>query len=227
MPKPGLIGKLHNAHLGWFLNTWMSSNSSPVCFLEGFPGTGKTTIARELLARMQSAKRTAIMITAPEIEEDPTDDLLLDLAMELNSAGRDELAKAIENNRPLLDVLSTIVNDPILIIIDEFQRSMQGTRAITLGGFAKVLSTLANRKWLKGRILLLTNRLVERARWSEPYEIRTLSGMSPDDGVELLEYLAQEDERLDEIAPERRHDVVKWLVGLTYILLPVRLVCRN
>ena len=213
MSQAGLIGKSHNAYLGWLLNTWMSSSSSPVCFLEGFPGTGKTTIARELLARIHASKRTAIMITAPETEADPTDSLLLDLAMELNSAGRDELAKAIENNRSLLDVLRTIVRDPILIIIDEFQRSMQGTRAITLGGFANVLNTLASQKSLKGRILLLTNRLVERARWSESYAIRTLSGMSPDDGMELLEYLLQEDERSDEIAPERRHDVVKWLGG--------------
>lgn len=63
------------------------------------------------------------------------------------------------------------------------------------------------------RILLLTNRYVERERWSAPYEKRTLKGMSSDDGVDLLEYLAQEDERLDEIPPERRHDVVKWLGG--------------
>lgn len=214
MSQSGLIGKSHNTHLGWFLNTWASSsNNAPVCFLEGFPGTGKTTIADELLVRMNAARIPAIMIEAPETDGDPTDDLLLNLAMELNSVGKDELANAIENNRPLLDVLSDIVNDPILIIIDEFQRSMKGTRAITLGGFAKVLSTIARRKWLKGRILLLTNRLVERARWSEPYAIRTLSGMSPDDGVELLESLAREDDRLDEIAPERRQDVVKWLGG--------------
>ncbi|MFE4106677.1 CHAT domain-containing protein [Almyronema epifaneia] len=214
MSQSGLIGKSHNAHLGWFLNTWVSTgNNAPVCFLEGFPGTGKTTIADELLVRMNASRIPAIMIEAPETDGDPTDDLLLNLAMELNSVGQDELANAIENNRPLLDVLSNIVNDPILIIVDEFQRSMKGTRAITLGGFAKVLSTIARRKWLKGRILLLTNRLVERARWSEPYAIRTLSGMSPDDGVELLESLAREDDRLDEIAPERRQDVVKWLGG--------------
>ncbi|ARI82858.1 tetratricopeptide repeat protein [Microcystis aeruginosa] len=214
MSQSGLIGESHNAHLGWFLNTWISnSNNAPVCFLEGFPGTGKTTIADELLVRMNAARTPAIMIEAPETDGDPTDDLLLNLAMELNSVGQGELANAIENNRPLLDVLSTIVNNPILIIIDEFQRSMKGTRAITLGGFAKVLSTIARRKWLKGRILLLTNRLVERASWSEPYAIRTLNGMSPDDGVELLESLAKEDDRLDEIALERRYEVVKWLGG--------------
>ena len=212
MSNSELIGKEHNAHLNWLLNTWMNSNS-PVCFLEGFPGTGKTTIARELLANVITAKLTAVMITAPETEKDPTDDLLLALAAELNSAGRDELAKAIENNRPLLDVLSNIVENPILIIIDEFQRSMQGSRAITMGGFAKVLSKIANQKWLKGRFLLLTNRIVERARWSEPYAIRTLTGMSPDDGVELLEHLAREWGRIDEIPPESHRDVVKWLGG--------------
>jgi len=214
MSNAGIIGKKHNAHLNWLLNTWMTSSSnSPVCFLEGFPGTGKTTIAKELLTRIATARQTAILITAPETESDPTDDILLDLAMELNRAGRDELARAIENNRPLREVLISILEDPILIVIDEFQRSMQGSRAITMGGFAKVLSTVATRRWLKGRILLLTNRYVERARWSEPYEIRTLSGMSPDDGVELLEYLARENERLNEITPERRHDIVKWLGG--------------
>lgn len=223
MSSIGLIGKEHNAHLDWFWNAWMNGNS-PVCFLEGFPGTGKTTIARELLERIVTSKLTAVMITAPETEKDPTDDLLLDLAMELNSAGRSELARAIENNRPLLDVLSALINDPILIIIDEFQRSMLGTRAITLGGFAKVLSTLANRKWLKGRILLITNRLVERARWSEPYAIRTLRGMSPDDGVELLHHFTQEVGRIDEICPERRRDVVKWLGGNPRA---IRLLVRN
>ena len=223
MPN-NLIGKEHNTLLEWFLNYWMTGSASPVCFLEGFSGTGKTTLARMLLEKVINEKLTAVMITAPETEKDPTDDILLDLAAELSSAGRSELVNAIENNRALLDVLSNLVNEPILIIIDEFQRTMQGPRSIPLGGFAKVLSRLANRKWLKGRILLLTNRLVERARWSEPYVIRTLKGMKSDDAISLLEYFAREDGRIDEIDLDRRHEIVKWVGGNPRA---IRLIVKN
>ena len=208
-----LIGKEHNAHLDWLYDKWFSQSNSPVCFLEGFSGTGKTTIARALLERAISDKYTAVMITAPESKKDLTDDLLLDLAATLNAAGRKELANAIENNRPLLDVLSIIINDPILIIIDEFQNTMYGPRSMPMGGFAKVLSGLTNRKWLKGRVLLLTNRLVERARWSESYAIRTVKGMSLDDGVTLLETFASEGGRVNEINADRRRDIIKWVGG--------------
>lgn len=86
-----LIGKEHKNHLDRFLNDWMIGNASPVCFLEGFPGTGKTTIARALLEKVIAEKFTAVMINVPETQKDPTDDLLLDLATVLNAAGQSKL----------------------------------------------------------------------------------------------------------------------------------------
>ena len=212
MIQTGLIGKNHTNQLDWLSDTWLQSGP-PVCFLEGFPGTGKTTIARYLLEKVNATGISTILITAPDSGGDPTDDILLDLAMELSIAGHKELADAVDDGRSLTKVLHTIVEAPILIIIDEFQRTMRGESGRPAGGFAKVLSTIANRRWLKGRVLLLTNRLVERARWSEAYAIRTLQGMEPNDGVQLLDQLLSESERQDEIPAERRQDVVKWLGG--------------
>lgn len=126
MLNTNLIGEEHNNHLNWLLNSWQ--DKSPVCFLEGFSGTGKTTIARELLKEVINNKITGIMITAPETDKDPTDDILLDLAMELNSVGDKKLVEAIEKDIPLLNVLSKIVEKPILIVIDEFQRTMRNNR---------------------------------------------------------------------------------------------------
>jgi len=212
MIQTGLIGKNHTTQLNWLSDTWMQ-NGPPVCFLEGFPGTGKTTVARYLLEKVNATGTPTILITAPESSGDPTDDILLDLAMELSIVGQDNLASAVDDGHSLTKVLHKIIEAPILIIIDEFQRTMKGKSGRPGGGFAKVLTTMANRKWLNGRVLLLTNRLVERARWSEAYAIRRLQGMEINDGVQLLKQLLEETEQLNEIPDDRRHDVVAWLGG--------------
>ena len=43
-----LIGKKHNELLNWLKNNWLK-NGSPICCIEGFSGSGKTTISSELL----------------------------------------------------------------------------------------------------------------------------------------------------------------------------------
>ncbi|MGB0561969.1 MAG: AAA family ATPase [Spirulinaceae cyanobacterium] len=211
--QTGLIGKKHIDQLNWLAETWMKSGP-PVCFLEGFPGTGKTTIARYLLEKVNaSGVPTVSILTLPDTKDDPTNDLLLDLATKLSDIGQNDLADAVDDGLSLTKVFNKLIEAPILIVIDEFQTIMRGKSGRPSGGIASVLTNVASRRGLKGRVLLLTNRLVKRARWSEAYEIRRIQGMEIEDGVQLLNQLLEETEQLDEIPESRRSDVVAWLGG--------------
>ena len=59
MDRPELIGKGHAELLRWLTETWLPKGP-PVCFLEGFPGVGKTTVARTLL---DATEIPAVLIT--------------------------------------------------------------------------------------------------------------------------------------------------------------------
>ena len=43
------FGKTRFETLDWLLNVWLKEGP-PVCFLQGFPGVGKTDLARDLRA---------------------------------------------------------------------------------------------------------------------------------------------------------------------------------
>ncbi|MCH8296341.1 AAA family ATPase, partial [Candidatus Poribacteria bacterium] len=203
----GLIGQGHAELIEWLTKTWLPQGP-PICVVEGFPGIGKTSVARIL---MNLVEIPAVMITVPDTETDPTDDILLDLAMELSLGGNDELADAVDQGNSLPMALTQILLKPTLIIIDEFQRVMTGESGMPVKSFATVFDRLANRQQLKGRILLLSNRTVERGRWSEPYTIRTLPGLEADEAEHLLDKLLTDAGREDEVPVERRKDVVNWM----------------
>jgi MoxR-like ATPase len=47
------IGKNRAENLNWLLNTWLTSGP-PVCFLEGFPGVGKSDLAQGFLEQVRN-----------------------------------------------------------------------------------------------------------------------------------------------------------------------------
>ena len=205
------LGKSQVSLLTWLTGNWLT-DGKPVCFLEGFSGIGKTTIARELESQIKKPYQV-IRVDMPESEADPVGDLLLELATSLHELGRNEIAEAINDGRDkaadkLVDIFRT---STIIFVIDEFQRAFRKDEGRMLPDVERLIERLARRISNQGRMLLLTNRRVAREKWSEAYEIRTLPGLTVEEAEQLLEFQLESESRGDDVPAERRRDVVNWL----------------
>ena len=200
------VGKNRTELIDWLLQTWINEGP-PVCFVEGFSGVGKTSIARVI---MKNSEMRTIMVDMPDANSEQADNLFLNLATELNQVEMPDLAASVTEGKSTDQALSSVLNKPVLIVIDEFQKALDeaGKPNASLINF---LGRLANRPHMPGRVLLLTNRIIERSKWSEPYTVRTLTGLSPEEAEDLLDKLLNDVGRSNEIPQERRHDVVNWL----------------
>lgn len=209
MNQKEIVGKQHHKLLTWLRDTWIPAGP-PVCFLEGFPGVGKSELTRQLSA-ISSVK--VVPLEIPDSSSITAEDLLLNLAQAWNEAGNSELADVIAAGKDPLLTLARLLQNPVLIVMDEFQNAMTGEQAKLSGPLANLFEKLAKNIQAKGRILLLTNRLVERARWSEVFEKISLDGLDIDDGTVLLSQLLASAGREEEVPPEDRPSVVRWLGG--------------
>lgn len=209
MAQKDFIGKKHQQLSTWLRDTWIPKGP-PVCFLEGFPGVGKSNLARHLSA---VSTVPVVLVEIPDSNSVSADDLLFNLAQEWSLAGNSELAEVLAAGKDPLLTLARLFQSPVLIIMDEFQNAMTGEQAKLSGPLADIFQRLAKNTQAKGRILLLTNRLVERERWSEAYEKKSLEGLDEEDGIALLSQMLAAAEREEEVLPKDRVSVVRWLGG--------------
>jgi tetratricopeptide (TPR) repeat protein len=200
------LGKSHTTLSAWLSQTWLRGGH-PVCFVEGFSGVGKTSLARGL---MHNAGWTAVMVDMPDTGSDQFDDLLLDLASELSLHGVHEMANAVDSGTPLPGALEGVLRSQILIVVDEFQRTLDASGR-PMSAFEHLLERIAKRTNFPGRLLLLSNRSVERGKWSEAFSIQTLSALEPEAAELLLDSLLEQANRSQEVSKDRRRDVVNWL----------------
>jgi hypothetical protein len=172
------IGKNRTGNLDWLLNQWLPKGP-PVCFLEGFLGVGKTDLARDFraLASKQGNWQQAVI---DEVADRPTSSVLesmMELSEKLSQQGLPEMEEILlgEANPNIAFALEKALRRPVVIILDESQRFFVKDSGSPLPEWNAVLAHLRNRPTLSGRLLLLSDRMVEHARWSEAFPIRTLA----------------------------------------------------
>jgi tetratricopeptide (TPR) repeat protein len=206
------VGKSRADNLHWLLNTWLA-DGPPVCFLQGFPGVGKSDLARDLRA---AAERTAKWQHAVinEIVDRPTPQViesLMELSVALSNQGLPEMEKILfgESKPNLGFAMEKALERPVLIILDEAQRFFQPDTGSPLPEMNAILAFLRNRPNLRGRLLLLSDRIVEKARWSEWIPKRSLEKLEPDEAVQVLESKLNESDIDIDIPVERRKEVVR------------------
>ncbi|TAK15000.1 MAG: hypothetical protein EPO35_08620 [Acidobacteria bacterium] len=208
------IGRNRAENLDWFINTWLTTGP-PVCFLQGFSGVGKTDFARDLrdAAEKQNYWEQAVI---NEISDRPTPSViesLMELSATLSRQGLPEMERVLfeQANPNLAFALEKVLQRPVVVILDEAQRFFKSDSGSPLPEFNGILSFLRNRQNLPGRLLLISDRHVENAGWSEWIPKRTLTKLEPAEAIEVLESRLKDSAVALEVPLERKQDLVRAL----------------
>jgi len=201
-----MLGEKHKAIANWLVDDWDADNGI-VCVVEGFSGVGKSEVASEFERRKPIEAR----VDAPESGE--LDDLILDLSEQLAIKGHLELANAIDYGRSTEVAFEAVLQKPVHIVIDEFQRMVDITTGKPFLRVAQLIERVSKRAG-SGRLLLLSHHALDKThRWGERVAFKTLDGLTPEEGAELLGQLLANRGREADIHPERRSEISRWLGG--------------
>ncbi|NER51056.1 MAG: hypothetical protein F6J92_31190, partial [Symploca sp. SIO1A3] len=213
-----LVGQTHTKLLQWLHQDWIQEGP-PICFLEGFPGVGKSSLAYALMEQVEGLEAVrghgnwkAVKVDMPEGGANAANDLLLRLSQELSLKGHNKIADAVKEGKSLEEALNVVLRRYILIVVDEFQRALLPETGQPIQTLEQIFQRIANRPKIRGRLLLLTNRLIEPdARWSEPYAVKRLPALEILEAEQLLGRHLREKDREQDVPIKRRRDVVNWL----------------
>ncbi len=202
-----LIGTRQNTLLTHLRDEWLQ-RGRPICLIEGFPGVGKTDLAERLIAQ---CKCKFVYVECPEIGIDAVSDLLAHLGEQLTNAGYTAMADAGQDEKAQLTALDQILRDPLLIVMDEFQNTLVGRTGKPPELLAKFLEKVSHTPAIQGRLLILTNRTIERSHWSERFQLHSFPELYPAEAEQFLARLLADWDRMDDIPTDRRKEVVEGL----------------
>lgn len=208
------FGKQRQLLLEWLKTTWLT-DGPPICIVEGFPGVGKTALAGDLcdvtktLGRLQICFEEVTNRPAPSLT-----DLFLDLASNLTGhCNQPDMETALLGDSDLnfARALDRALRNDVLIVIDDFQRLFKPDSGEPLEELANVLQSIGMNKGHKGRLLLLSDRLLVQGRWSANIPVKRLNELESDEAIALLQDRLTSAAIPNAVPEERKLDLVKVL----------------
>ncbi|HYN78175.1 MAG TPA: ATP-binding protein [Lamprocystis sp. (in: g-proteobacteria)] len=204
------LSKNQQALLDWLCNHWLDSGPG-VAFVEGFDGTGKSTVARETVRRAEAGGWRAALLRPSESRATAADDLILEIAQELAFKGEKGLVQALDQGQDLWEALARVLSGTrTLLVIDEAQVAMldEGGRLPTeVHSFVRQIASRVQ----QGRLLLVSDRAFPDGLASGRHTIRRLDGLTDEEAVAYLTGRLTADGIPDAVPPERRLEVLRAL----------------
>ncbi|ALT79085.1 glycosyltransferase [Paucibacter sp. KCTC 42545] len=199
--------------LEWLTCTWLPGGP-PICFIEGFPGVGKTALAGDLCeaAREKFSLQSCFEEVSNRLDPSLTD-LFIDLAANLSShCHQPEMeAMLLGEEMSLPKALDRALRNKVLIVIDDIQRLFKPDSGEPTDELAAVLSSIGSRRGHVGRLLLLSDRLLVEGRWSAEIPIKKLDELDVEEAVSLLDDRLAEAGLPEAVNDERKSDLVQAL----------------
>ncbi|MCW8922140.1 MAG: AAA family ATPase, partial [Gammaproteobacteria bacterium] len=205
-------GKQRAELLQHFSTDWLI-NGAPVAVLQGFPGCGKTQLANAIAA---TAPRSLNPIEPQTDEQDPSLYLFIELADSLASAGIPDLVDELQkgaNGDLFSTLLKVLRREHILIIIDEFQGLFSDKDTHPPMGWQRLIEKLNNSNRPAGRLLLISNRAIKKARWCEKCVSKELKGLTDSEATTFLQDLLESKDLSSKVPAERLVEICHRLGG--------------
>lgn len=205
-------GKQRSDMLHYFVTDWLP-DGSPVAILQGFSGCGKSQLAAAVAAK---ALHSLDPIEPQAEAQDPSLDILIDLAETLASKGIPDLMDEFEKGADgeLFNALLKVLRrERILITIDEFQRLFSDKDTLPPVGWQHLVEKLNNSNRPAGKLLLISNRAVKKARWCEKCVIQELKGLTDSEAAAFLNELLKLKGLTLKVPTERLEEICHRLGG--------------
>lgn len=205
-------GEQRKKHFNFFLSEWLK-NGPAVAILQGVPGCGKTQLARDVA---QNSDLRPIFVLPQAESPDPVTELFTELAEALSDYGIFDLKQGMDRgpDADLFNQLFTVLRrEKIFVIIDEYQRFFPATKTYPPKKWQTFIERLNNNPNTNGRLLILSNRAVMTARWSESCALRKLSGLTDTEAAAFLLELLGSADLTEEIESERLEEIGHRLGG--------------
>ena len=205
-------GQERQALLHRLVNEWLPGDA-PVAILQGFPGCGKSQLAREVA---EKAQYPTISVEPQPDSADPVQDVFLDLAIALKQNGAPRLEQEFDKGTQAnfgKALLETLRRDRVLIVVDEFQRFFPREATTPPPSWGTLVEQLNNSPKPQGRLLLISNRSIKTERWSENCRIEEVRALADTEAELLFSELLESSGLAMKVPQEQRRTIAHRLGG--------------
>jgi len=204
------FGKQRDEVLQSLTTNWPHSGST-VTILQGFPGTGKSQLAAEVGSKFSKCIDS---VEPPSEAENSAQDLLIDLAEAINNGGISDVWRELEKDGDPYKILYQVIHStPLLIVVDEFQRLFGPENTSPPKQWQKLVEKLNNSRNSKGRLLLISNRLIKKSRWCESCNFIVLNGLADDEAKNYFLDLLDNQDLVSKVPASRLCEIGRRLGG--------------
>lgn len=188
-------------------------NGPVVSVLQGFPGTGKSTIAMSVL---ELTSLEPIFLEMNSTSGDLFLDFYMDLAANLETSDINLLSTEIEKgaNARILDSIVHLINrNPLFILIDDFQWALDKKSELPSKQFQDLILKLNKLPNAAGKLMIISNRQIKKKRWNESSFVVSIYGFKKEESKDFLEVCLLKNNLSNKVPKSRIQEIAVRLGG--------------